>query len=115
MNHNGMNIWLPGTVVDLLIEHKIDDETLAQTLHRLLSVELPKQRETHHVKRKEKLYDISDLEVGESKIIPWRVDDIGNKLDQRPIHNSIKNHADLTGRVFDIQYKYQGVRVRRLE
>lgn len=115
MLYNGLNIWLSGAIAQKLEEEKFEGETPSETLHRLLKVTKPLPRKRAQIKAKEIKYDISDLEIGQAKIIDWREDDRGIKIDQTPIHRSIKNYADKTGRKFNCSYTALGIKVRRVE
>lgn len=116
MKYKGMNVWLTSNIVTFLMDKKEDGEKLVDTLHRVLGVNMPPQRVTREPEVDSKLlYDLTGLSIGEDKTIPWRRDEAGQPIDQRPIHNAIKRYAERSGREFKSDYLGYGVRVTRIK
>jgi len=58
-------------------------------------------------------YPINTLEVGESLIIPWRVDKRGMPGDQKPIYNAIQQEQRRFKKKFEWKPQARGVLVIR--
>ena len=116
MRIRGFNIWLPSEIMTKLVAEKQGDEQPIDTLHRLLDLQIPERKPKQPLRKvlNEK-YDVSDLQVGQSKLIAYRRDENGMGLDQRPILNSIRNFSKKTNRIFRTRAESGGLRVTRLE
>lgn len=104
----GKATWIPGDVVEAVKDYIHEEDTsLVPALRRALDIPFPSKNLIEETRPPK--YDVTDLNVGEHKVIPWR-----SGSDQRPILRAIDRQAEQLGRNFNTTSDYDGIKVTRV-
>lgn len=112
----GTHTWVPRYVLESVMVEAQEAETFIDVVARKFNSRAFMDEDIESRPAfKRRHYRLDDLAVGATRTFAWRVDLKGYKLDQRPIHNAIRNYEKKSGRAFNRIPSPVGLVVQRIK